>query len=192
MIVVLTGAHSCGKSTLLEFFRGKEGYVCIDSVTRSTITPEERKVDNGVSEEGQWRMYQAILEKTAEIRRMNHEDPSKVYLLDRSVFDFIAYNRAFEKRGWLNSLAAEGIERGLKDLWENYDVVFYLPIEFKIVDDGVRSLDEDLRKDVDEEILNQILWNKVRAVKLNGSVRQRVESIYDTINILRFAEENPV
>lgn len=192
MIVVLTGAHSCGKSTLLEFFRGKEGYVCIDSVTRSTITPEERKVDNGVSEEGQWRMYRAILEKTAEIRRMNHEDPSKVYLLDRSIFDFIAYNRAFEKRGWLNSLAAENIERGLKDLWENYDVVFYLPIEFKIVDDGVRSLDEDLRKDVDEEILNQILWNKVRTVKLNGSVRQRVESIYDTINILRFAEENPV
>lgn len=192
MIAVLTGAHSCGKSTLLEFFRGKEGYVCIDSVTRSTITPEERKVDNGVSEEGQWRMYQAILEKTAEIRRMNYEDPSKVYLLDRSIFDFIAYNRAFEKRGWLNSLAAENIERGLKDLWENYDVVFYLPIEFKIVDDGVRSLDEDLRKDVDEEILNQILWNKVRAVKLNGSVRQRVESIYDTINILRFAEENPV
>ena len=189
MIVVLTGSHSCGKSTLVEFFRGKEGFVCIDSVTRSTITPEERKVDNGVSEDGQLRMYHAILEKTAEIRKINLQDPSKVYLLDRSVFDFIAYNRAFVKRGWLSAEVEEQIEWGLEDLWDNYDLVFYLPIEFKIVDDGVRSLDEDLRKDVDDQILNQILWNKVRSVKLHGSVRQRVETINDTITAARLRED---
>lgn len=182
MIVVLTGAHSCGKSTLVDFFRGKESFVCIDSLTRSTITPEERKIDTGVSEDGQLRMYHAILEKTAEIRRMNILDPSKIYLLDRSVFDFIAYNRAFAKRGWLNSAVAEQMELGLEDLWDNYDLVFYLPIEFNIVDDGVRSLDEDLRRDVDQEILAQLLWNPVKAIKLNGSVRQRVEVLQNTVS----------
>lgn len=186
MIVVLTGAHSCGKSTLVEFFRGREGFECIDSVTRDTITPEERKVDNGVSEEGQRRIYQAILKKTAEIRKMNAENPEKIFLLDRSIFDFIAYNRAFVQRGLLSSSFAGELERGLEGLSDNYDLVFYLPIEFKIVDDGVRSLDEDLRKDVDEEILKQVLWNKVKAVKLHGSIKQRIESINRSIDTYKF------
>lgn len=186
MIVVLTGAHSCGKSTLVEFFRGKEGFECIDSVTRETITPEERKVDNGVTEEGQFRLYTAIFRKSVEISAMNRKDPDKIYLLDRSVFDFIAYNRAFVKRGWLSKEFADGIEDKLKEIPESlYDLVFYLPIEFKIVDDGVRSLDEDLRKDVDEEILKQVLWNKVKAVKLSGSVLQRVESILRSVHSLQ-------
>lgn len=185
MIVVLTGAHSCGKSTLVEFFKGKENFTCVDSVTRTTITPEERKVDNGVSEDGQLRMYHAILKKTAEIRRMNIENPNRIYLLDRSVFDFIAYNRAFVKRGWLSKEVAEQMELGLEDLWDNYDLVCYLPIEFNIVDDGVRSLDEDLRKDVDQEILKQLLWNPVKAIKLNGSVRQRVELLQNTMSSLQ-------
>lgn len=185
MIVVLTGAHSCGKSTLIEFFRGKEGFECIDSVTRDTITPEERKVDNGVSEEGQRRIYQAILRKTTEIRIMNAENPDKIYLLDRSIFDFIAYNRAFVKRGLLDASFAESLEEGLEGISDIYDLVFYLPIEFKIVDDGVRSLDEDLRKDVDEEILNQVLWNKVKAVKLNGPVLKRVDTISRSLRSLQ-------
>lgn len=190
MIVVLTGAHSCGKSTLVEFFRGKEGFECIDSVTRDTITPEERKVDNGVSEEGQLRILDAIWKKSIELCAANRKDPNKIYLLDRSVFDFIAYNRAFVKRGWLDAKIAEDIEDKLKDVPEMYDLVFYLPIEFKIVDDGVRSLDEDLRKDVDEEILNQVLWNKVRAVKLHGSVKQRVTNISRAIDSLKATGSN--
>ena len=185
MVVCFVGAHSCGKSTLVEFFRGKEGYVCIDSVTRSTITPEERRVDNGVSEEGQTRMYLAILDKTAEILEMNRKNPEKIYLLDRSVFDFLAYNRAFEKRGYITKDLREKIEESCDSIKKLYDVVFYLPIEFQIVPDGVRSLDETLRSEVDQEILRQIMWDKVRAVTLHGSVKERVHTVEDIIDSLK-------
>lgn len=185
MIVVLTGSHSCGKSTLVEFFRGKEGFTCVDSVTRNSTTAKERKID-GVEDlnETQLRILFNIKEATKEIVRMNEEDPDQVYLIDRCVFDFLAYSRAFYDRGLLSPYVLQQVVEECKEIWKIYDLVCYLPIEFSIVDDGVRSLDEDLRKDVDNYIINELLWNPVRAIKLHGSVRQRVETLQDKVHLL--------
>lgn len=186
MIVVLTGAHSCGKSTLVEFFKGKENFTCIDSVTRKSTTDKDRRIDGQVHlDEAQYAILENILEATNELIQMNKKDPSKVYLVDRCVFDFIAYTRAFYRRGLISLECLDRIEDTCNGLWESYDLICYLGIEFNIVDDGVRSLDEDLRKDVDQEILNQLLWNRVKAIKLNGSVRQRVEMLQYTIHTLQ-------
>lgn len=187
MIVVLTGAHSCGKSTLVEFFRGKEGFECIDSVTRSTISKEDRKVD-GVEnlDKAQYAILDNIGKATIDLVKRNAENPDKVFLLDRCVFDFIAYSRCFNKKGLVSDECLYAIERVCKDYSKYYDLVCYLPIEFSIVDDGVRSLDEELRKDVDREILSQVLWNEVKAIKLHGSVLQRVQSIQNAIDSVRF------
>lgn len=183
MIISLTGSHSTGKSTLVEFFRGKEGYVCLDSCTRTTITAEERKVDGVESlDSAQIKMLDNITKRMADIVRMNVEDPNQVYVMDRCIFDFIGYSRVFAKKGLLKRDTLNQIERGCKDLWNYIDIFFYLPLEFGIVDDGVRSLDEDLREEVDSEILSQILWNKVKAVKLTGPVLSRVEKIKEACN----------
>lgn len=192
MIVVLTGSHSCGKSTLVEFFRGKEGFVCVDSVTRKTATKEERKIDGSENlDDVQMRILDNILEATDELLRMEKEDPDKVYLVDRCAFDFVAYSRAFYGSGKISWPCQDKIEEACKDLWKAYDLVCYLGIEFNIVDDGVRSLDETLRKKVDREILDQVLWNPVKAVQLRGSVRQRVQTLYDAINSIRLSRELP-
>lgn len=182
MIICFSGAHSTGKSTLVEFFKGKEGFICLDSCTRSTITAEERRVD-GITdlENAQIKLLGNVTARMAEIVKLSVENPDKVILMDRSCLDFIGYSRAFAKRGLLSQNCLEQIEKGCKDLWKYIDVVFYLPIEFNTVDDGIRSLDEDLRKDVDKEVLDQILWNKVRAVKLTGSVLTRVKRIQEVI-----------
>lgn len=186
MIVVLTGAHSCGKSTLVEFFRGKEGFECIDSVTRSTISKEDRKVD-GVEnlDKAQYAILDNIGKATIEVVKKNAEDPDKVFLLDRCVFDFIAYSRCFHKKGLISDECMYTIEHVCKDYWKYYDLVCYLGIEFPIVSDGVRSEDEELRKQVDREIHKQILWNEVKAMQLNGSVLQRVSDLQDAINSIR-------
>lgn len=185
MIIAFTGAHSCGKSTLVDYFRGKENFVCLDSCTRSTITAEERKVD-GLNnlDSAQLKLLDGVTHRMAEIVEMNAKDPNKIYVMDRCVFDFIAYSRCFANRWQLTSSCLDSIERGCADLWNYIDVFFYLPIEFPIVNDGVRSLDEDLRKDVDSEIREQLLWNKVRAVELTGPVKKRVSTILDTVKRL--------
>lgn len=186
MIVALTGAHSCGKSTLIEFFRGKEGFECIDSVTRSTISKEERKVD-GVEnlDKAQYAILDNIGKATMELVKRNAENPDKVYLLDRCVFDFIAYSVSFFKKNLISKECLETIETTCKNYWKYYDLVCYLPIEFDIVDDGVRSLDEDLRKEVDKAILDQLLWNEVKAIKLHGSVRQRIEDLRIAVSTVK-------
>ena len=191
MIVCLTGAHSCGKSTLVEFFRGKEGFECIDSVTRSTISKEDRKVD-GVEnlDKAQYAILDNIGKATLELVKRNAEDPDKVYLLDRCVFDFIAYTRCFAKKGLVSQECLETVTNTLDKYWKYYDLVGYLPIEFPIVSDGVRSEDEELRAQVDREIRGQILWDEVRAIELNGSVLQRVESLLHAIRTIKSKESS--
>lgn len=191
MLVCLTGAHSCGKSTLVEFFRGKEGFECIDSVTRSTISKEDRKVD-GVEnlDKAQYAILDNIGKATLELVKRNAEDPDKVYLLDRCVFDFIAYTRCFAKKGLVSQECLETVTNTLDKYWKYYDLVGYLPIEFPIVSDGVRSEDEELRAQVDREIRGQILWDEVRAIELNGSVLQRVESLLHAIRTIKSKESS--
>lgn len=191
MVVCLTGAHSCGKSTLVEFFRGKEGFECIDSVTRSTISKEDRKVD-GVEnlDKAQYAILDNIGKATTGIVKKNAEDPNKVYLLDRCVFDFIAYTRCFAKKGLVSQECLETVTNTLDKYWKYYDLVGYLPIEFPIVSDGVRSEDEELRAQVDREIRGQILWDEIRAIELNGSVLQRVESLLHAIRTIKSKESS--
>ena len=79
MIICFTGSHSTGKSTLVEFFKGKEGFVCLDSCTRTTISDKERKID-GISslDRTQLRMMEGVRSRMAEIVEMNIKDPEKV------------------------------------------------------------------------------------------------------------------
>lgn len=190
-IICFTGSHSTGKSTLVEFFRGKEGYVCLDSCTRTTISDKERRID-GVQdlEFTQIKMLDQVTKRMSDIVRMNAENPDKVYCMDRSVLDFIGYSRAFNKRGLLSNTCLKQIETQCYNLWKYIDVFFYLPIEFQIVNDNVRSLDEELREMVDKEILDQILWNKVRAVKLTGPVLARVKKVQEVVNEIKRSNKN--
>lgn len=184
MLICLTGSHSTGKTTLVEFFKNEKNYESIGSVTRKVLLKEQRKVEEGVSDESQRRVLEAIKESMNEIRKKVWENPSKIYILDRCVFDFLAYTKAFRDKGWCTDEFVEYAEKEIKDFIEEYDIVFYLPIEFNCVDDGVRSMDEDLRKSVDKYIQEAVLWNKTRAVKLTGSVLQRVQKIKNTVEKL--------
>lgn len=55
-------------------------------------------------------------------------------------------------------------------------IIFFLPIEFSLVDDGYRTMDEDQRNDVEDIMLDYInKWNLSHKVKmLKGDVDSRV------------------
>lgn len=179
MIAAFCGSHSTGKSTLLEYFRGREGYVCIDSVTRSSTSTEERRIDGIESlDEVQLKICNNIIVKMSEIVQMQKADSSKVYLLDRCAVDFMAYTKCFVDKKLVQPETYNKISELISPFLHAIDVIFYTPLEFDIVDDGVRSLDEELRRNVDDTILDLLLWNKVTTVRLKGSVRQRLEKIH--------------
>ena len=104
--------------------------------------------------------------------------------MDRCCFDFLSYTKAFYEKKLLKKEVYEEIVEGCEGLWTNIDVFFYLPIEFKIVDDGIRSLDEDLRQMVDRNVRESLFWYPVQAVELTGSVLQRVKKVEEVIEIL--------
>ena len=60
MLICLTGSHSTGKTTLVEFFKNEKNYESIGSVTRKVLLKEQRKVEEGVSDESQRRVLEAI------------------------------------------------------------------------------------------------------------------------------------
>lgn len=185
MVIAFTGSHSTGKSSIVEAFRGKAGINCLDSCTRSTITAEERRVD-GIDDlnASQLNLLKAIETRVQEIKKLSEENPNTVYLMDRCVFDFVAYTRSFYKRGLLSEDTLKLIEKKAKDLYLFIDLIVYIPIEFGIVDDGVRSLDNELRTMVDNEIQDQILDVKAPTLVtiLRGSEDERIRNIQKIID----------
>lgn len=178
MIVVFTGAHGCGKSSLIEKLQDWDNIVCVNSVTRSTISAKERRIDEIENlDNSQYKILSNIIEATNDLIEMNKRDSNKIYLVDRCVFDFVAYTRAFYEQGKLSYQCLHTVEETVQNIYKNYDLVCYLPIEFAIVDDGVRSLDENLRKYVDNEIYRQIKSTGVKFVRLSGSYEERIKTL---------------
>jgi len=177
-IFSLTGSHCTGKSILVEKFKENPNFVCFDSVTRSTISAQERRID-GINdlEETQNMMADRVIENMDRILKLNAMDNSKVYLMDRSVFDFLGYTKCFMDRGLLSTQAYVDIWNKCKNVWDNIDFFFFLRPDFPIVDDGVRSIDEDLRQKVDQEIYRLLKETGVAFAQLAGSVEDRIDMV---------------
>lgn len=178
MIVSFTGAHGCGKSTLVEKMKTWDNVVTLESATRKNTSSKERRIDGVESlDETQLRVLEGVESRIPSVLEWEKNNPDKILVLDRSGLDFIAYSRCFYKRGLLSEDTLKTIEGRGSKLWDYIDIHFFLRPEFPIVDDGVRSLDEDLRKGVDEEILKQILNNSIHSYTLTGSVEDRMSTI---------------
>jgi len=62
-------------------------------------------------------------------------------------------------------------------LRRSYSHVFYLPIEFPIVLDGLRPDDPGFQQDIDGRVLSLLRANDLDYVTLTGSVEERLEQI---------------
>ena len=62
-----------------------------------------------------------------------------------------------------------------------YDYIFYIPPEFNIVDDGVRSIDPSFRDEIVELFEGYITEMPREIVRLSGSVRERLDQIMKVI-----------
>lgn len=180
MIYTLTGTHSTGKSTLLG--RLKEvypNYYFNDSSTREVTSKEERRLDD-ISDDSQNRLFKAIEVKELELLQVSKIIPT---FMDRSFVDFTAYTLAFNKQGKISDTFAAMMQYECdKRLLKNqYEIIFYLPVEFDIVDDGIRSIDKGLQKLVDTEIKG-LLINQTNIVTLNGTIDERLKQISNSIS----------
>ena len=169
--VALVGASSTGKTTVYELLKNK--YPKFEFINESTRTVASYGFP--INEKGTDATQLAIssFHLEALLRPYN-------LILDRCYMDLVVYSRFMKK---LNPSTFEYIENTWNRIKREYTHYIYFPIEFESVDDGVRSIDEKWRNEIDEEF--QIVLEGVRQpyLTVTGSPMMRLDQINEFINV---------
>lgn len=165
---VLTGAHSTGKSTLMDALRTIPGYEFSESVTRTSGAILNQDGD----EDGQLKILQAIIDY-----ENNNGVYTKDFILDRSFIDFLAYTMYLHRRNKISPDTLQVITDEFLKRIPYYKQIFYLPIEFDIELDGVRSDNKSFQREIDEIIRSILIDWQLPFIPLHGSIDERASTV---------------
>ena len=168
MIICFIGSGSTGKTTLGTELGNRLGIPYVESPTRKVSGKLQ-----GVTAEGQRECIKNYYEE--------YEKSTPPVIFSRTIFDVVAYSMAYtvwsmEECGcWIKNYKQS----------EFYpDYIFYLPIEFEAVKDGVRDVYLRKQTEVDDAI-NMILTKcKIKYYTISGSVDERVNKILEILKPL--------
>ena len=168
--VVLVGASSTGKTTVAELLkRDLSDYKFVSESTRTV-----RGYGFPINEEGTGATQLAI--SSFHLEALLQESD---LLLDRGYLDLVVYSR------FLDSIDEPTISY-IEETWDRvkhyYTKYVYFPIEFKSVDDGVRSVNEDWRESIDKEFVKELTASGIEYCTVTGSPKQRVAQILKYID----------
>ena len=188
MIFSFTGAQCTGKTTLLKHLYKENGdypFVFIPEVTRLI----RREYNMPINESGDDLTQMLIM--TEHIRNVFRDRADHIVrgihqIFDRCALDGIVYSEWLLNEGKISRSCYEGCELIWKKLKNRYDVIFYTnPEDVKLVDDGERSVDKYFREDIiglfDMYLQYNIIEDGPRVVCLEGSVKERLETIKSTL-----------
>lgn len=175
MKIIFVGAQGTGKSTILNYYK-ERGYNCITEVVRN-LSKEGVKIN----EKGNIKGQKIIFNTYKDLFSKNDN-----YISDRGLIDVCAYTGYLHCRK--QSVQTEKLfTNQYMDILEfnenNSDVkYFYFPIEFQVVDDGVRSVDEDYRREIDGYIKLILDKTNVDYITVSGSIEDRIKIVNDYIS----------
>jgi len=175
MRIAFTGAQSTGKTTLLEAIKQNEEfrykYEFIDEITR-------RMVKKGLKINEAGGNTTQLLIMNEHIKNLLYED----VIMDRCMLDGLVYTDWLHWEGKVKTWVYEYAKNVFDHYINRYDLIFYLKPEFNIVDDGVRSVDIKFRNEIVERFERYVKHVQVPVIILSGTVEQRLEQFYNTIN----------
>lgn len=160
MRIAIIGSHGTGKTTLSKLICEGLNFNFIPDVARQAYEKKFPINENTPPETQFW-----ILSKQLELER-NTEVP---WVSEKSLFDNLIYGGLSIKDDEVLSVLEKIVFANV-----NYDLIFYLPIEFALEDDGLRSLDPEFQKKVDREFRWLLKKKKIKFVEVKGSVKERV------------------
>jgi nicotinamide riboside kinase len=172
MKVCLSGAQSCGKTTILD--RLKPLYpkgLFIKEVVRSLNKP----VNNEASIETQLSIY------AKHCQNLMEPEKRKLVFYDRGLIDSVVYARI------LSSKYPDFVEVALlgdfllKTLKGFYDLYFYFPPNIPLIDDGFRSMDSSYRQEVSSVFLDVFNEHQIPYIALEGTIEERLLKIELTL-----------
>jgi deoxyadenosine/deoxycytidine kinase len=168
--IAIVGSFSTGKTTTAEILARRFDLPLLPEVAREVVELGF-KLDKDASPETETLIF---------LRQYNNEISTEEFVGDRSMIDVMAYagwvldNRPRTKEFHLWDECVRLAERTLRTA---YSHVFYLPIEFPIVLDGLRPDDPEFQKDIDGRILQLLRTHDIEYETITGSVVERIEKI---------------
>ena len=169
--IALVGASSTGKTTVYELLKNKlPKFEFVNESTR-TVGSYGFPINEKGTEATQLAISCFHLE--ALLQPYNQ-------VLDRCFMDVVVYTRFMDE---VNDETWKYIDATWNRIKNEYTHYIYFPIEFDSVDDGVRSVNEKWRTDIDEEFKNVLEGVRQPYLTITGSPMQRVEQILNYINV---------
>lgn len=183
MKLLFTGAQGTGKTTILDHFKNDPAYNVITEVVRN-LSKEGVAINEDGDAEGQEKIFNEYK------RLLEADDDSKIVVSDRSFIDVLAYTAYLYHHKPSDALADLFLEQYIYTATyfkEHNDVmVYYFPIEFDLVGDGVRSMNNSFRNEIDTYIsmFANAMVSHENLVRVSGSVNERMSQILDSIKTL--------
>lgn len=172
MKIIFCGSQGTGKTTVLNRFRN-EGWNVITEVVRILAREEGVKINELGDEEGQLKIFNKYKELL---------NTQKDYISDRGMPDVIAYTHYLVSEGKVHpSVLWNQLDDLTYFIDSNNPLICYFPIEFPVVNDGLRSTDEEFRSTIDSNIKSILDNEKIPYITVKGTVDERVNMIKQAI-----------
>lgn len=177
--IIFCGAQGTGKTTVLNYYE-KMGYNCITEVVRKLA-----KDGTNINESGDAEGQLTIFNKYAELLGQQTS-----YISDRGLIDVTAYSeylKIFDEK--LKDVVNNQRNYIKEFVKTNPDIVYcYFPIEFPIVDDGIRSLNENFRNYIDNKIKELLDTYIGDYYVIKGTRDERIRQINNIIEQMKLNE----
>ena len=170
--IAIVGSFSTGKTTLAELLARHLDLPLLPEVARE-VAALGFKLDKDATPDTEALIF---------LKQFNNELEIPEFVGDRSLIDVMAYagwvldNQPHRKEMLLWEECERLAERRLRT---NYSDVFYLPIEFPIVLDGLRPDDPAFQKEIDLRVIGLLSSHGIGYQTLTGSVEERLAQIDD-------------
>jgi len=161
MRITIMGSHSTGKTTLAKALAERLNFGYLHDVVREEAVKKGFVINENTPPEVQlW-----LLIRQWELETTTPEG----WVADKSLFDYLVYGRLILKEKIVKDLIQWFVQQNAK-----YDFVFYLPIEFPMEEDGIRSIDPEFREEIDRLLKECLDEFGIDYIVLSGSVKERV------------------
>ncbi len=179
MRIAITGSQGVGKSTTTISLKNKLGTIYKDKTIDIIGNISRDLLASGLINTD----YNSTLDDyylyIAEYYKRLLSSKSDIIIHDRTLLDSMAYQVT-------NNNISENYHLMLAELVKYYikniDYYFYIPVEFDIVDDGIRCNNKDYQTEIDKTMKSLLMKFNVNYYVLSGSLEERIESI---VNILK-------
>lgn len=169
----MTGSQGTGKTTVLNMFK-EARYPVITEVVRNLVKEKGISINQDGTDTTQMLVFETYFKLLGETEK---------YVSDRGLTDVISYTTA----GVLEGKVSESVLNEQKIMIEEFvrsnpDIVYvYFPVEFPVVADGTRSVDEGYRKQIDSLIHNTLDTLKIPYLTVTGTPEERFHQILDYV-----------